>query len=160
MSCAGQVNWRGQWLQSLSRLTKVGFVKTAGMPFRDVKGQLLSQSSGGEELWSSKWSSNVDWLKLEFHVRGRGCILVGIDKAGCAALWKVLNLLWFYPRFNMQLTGCRRRTLHYVYWNQSQIAKFMGPTWGPPGSCRPQMGPMLAPWTLISGVSPGHRLMM
>ena len=22
----------------------------------------------------------------------------------------------------------------------SQIAKFMGPTWGPPGSCRPQMG--------------------
>ena len=32
-----------------------------------------------------------------------------------------------------------------------QIAKFMGPTWGPPGSCRPQMGPMLAPWTLLSG---------
>ena len=22
---------------------------------------------------------------------------------------------------------------------------------GPPGSCRPQMGPMLAPWTLLSG---------
>ena len=32
-----------------------------------------------------------------------------------------------------------------------QIAKFMGPTWGPPGSCRPQMGPMLAPRTLLSG---------
>ena len=31
------------------------------------------------------------------------------------------------------------------------IAKFMGPTWGPPGSCRPQMGPMLATWTLLSG---------
>ena len=27
----------------------------------------------------------------------------------------------------------------------------MGPTWGPPGSCRPQMGPMLAPRTLLSG---------
>ena len=27
----------------------------------------------------------------------------------------------------------------------SQIAKFLGPTWGPPGSCRHQMGPMLAP---------------
>ena len=35
--------------------------------------------------------------------------------------------------------------------NETQIAKFMGPTWGPPGSCRPQMGPMLALWTLISG---------
>ena len=32
-----------------------------------------------------------------------------------------------------------------------QLARFMGPTWGPPGSCRPQMGPMLAPWTLLSG---------
>ena len=27
----------------------------------------------------------------------------------------------------------------------------MGPTWGPPGSCRPQMGPMLALWALLSG---------
>ena len=33
----------------------------------------------------------------------------------------------------------------------TQIIKFMGPTWGTPGSCRPQMGPMLAPWTLLSG---------
>ena len=33
----------------------------------------------------------------------------------------------------------------------AQIARFVGPTWGPPGSCRPQMGPMLAPWTLLSG---------
>ena len=28
----------------------------------------------------------------------------------------------------------------------------MGPTLGPPGSCRPQVGPMLAPWTLLSGM--------
>ena len=34
----------------------------------------------------------------------------------------------------------------------SQIANFMWPTWGPSGSCRSQMGPMLAPWTLLSGV--------
>ena len=32
----------------------------------------------------------------------------------------------------------------YAYVIFTQIAKFMGPTWGPPGSCRPQMGPMLA----------------
>ena len=32
-----------------------------------------------------------------------------------------------------------------------QIARLMGPTWGPPGSCRPQMGPMFALWTLLSG---------
>ena len=33
----------------------------------------------------------------------------------------------------------------------TQKTKFMGSTWGPPGSCRPQMGPMLVPWTLLSG---------
>ena len=41
-------------------------------------------------------------------------------------------------------------TVHKMYI--SQIAKFMGPTWSQPGSCRPQMGPMLAPWTLLSGM--------
>ena len=35
----------------------------------------------------------------------------------------------------------------------SQIERLMGPTWGPPGSCRSQMGPMLAPCTLLSGTS-------
>ena len=44
------------------------------------------------------------------------------------------------------------RTHHFVHARPTtQIAKFMGPTWGPPGSCRPQMGPMLAPWTLLLG---------
>ena len=37
----------------------------------------------------------------------------------------------------------------------TQIAKFMGPTWGPPGSCRPQMGPIMASWTLLSGKPQG-----
>ena len=34
---------------------------------------------------------------------------------------------------------------------QTQIARFVGPSWGPPGSCQPQMGPMLTPWTLLAG---------
>ena len=31
------------------------------------------------------------------------------------------------------------------------IARFMGPTWGPSGTDKSQVGPMLAPWTLPSG---------
>ena len=31
------------------------------------------------------------------------------------------------------------------------IARFMGPTWGPSGANKTQVGPMLAPWTLLSG---------
>ena len=39
----------------------------------------------------------------------------------------------------------------------SQIAKFMGPTWGPPGSSRPQMGPMLVPWNLLLAIRVNNR---
>ena len=43
-------------------------------------------------------------------------------------------------------------TLNQPWYSKvyTQIVKFMGPTWGPPGSSRPQMGLMLAPWTLLS----------
>ena len=38
-------------------------------------------------------------------------------------------------------------------WHMSTlIARFMGRTWGPPGADRTQVGPMLAPWTLLSGL--------
>ena len=29
----------------------------------------------------------------------------------------------------------------------------MGPTWGPPGTVRTQVGPMLVPWTLLSRIA-------
>ena len=38
------------------------------------------------------------------------------------------------------------------FCNPTQIARFRWPTWGPLGNCRPQAGPILAPWTLL----PGH----
>ena len=44
--------------------------------------------------------------------------------------------------------SCGKTTIRLV---NTQIANFMGTTWGPPGSCRPQMGPVLAPWILLSG---------
>ena len=47
--------------------------------------------------------------------------------------------------------GCRGKVRLSIMY-KSQIARFMGPAWGPPGSCRPQMGPVLAPRTLLSGV--------
>ena len=40
----------------------------------------------------------------------------------------------------------------YFWWHrETLIAMFMGPTWGPSGAERTQVGPMLAPWTLLSG---------
>ena len=40
----------------------------------------------------------------------------------------------------------------------SLIASFMGPTWGPSGADRTQLGPMLAPWTLLSGMTNNSNL--
>ena len=40
-----------------------------------------------------------------------------------------------------------------TFWLTSQIARFMGPTWGPPRSYRSHMSPMLAPWTMLSVIS-------
>ena len=31
------------------------------------------------------------------------------------------------------------------------ISRYMGPSWGPSGADRTQVGPMLTPWTLLSG---------
>ena len=39
----------------------------------------------------------------------------------------------------------------YPCYSITQIARFMRPTWGPPGADRTQVGPMLAPWSLLSG---------
>ena len=52
---------------------------------------------------------------------------------------------------------CWITCIQYIPFH-TQIAKFIGPTWGPPGSCRPQMGPMLVPWTLLSGYARGFTL--
>ena len=38
------------------------------------------------------------------------------------------------------------------FWKQSLLARLMGPAWGPPGPDGTLVGPVLAPWTLLSGV--------
>ena len=76
----------------------------------------------------------------------------------CLVLYilSVAPIKWRYYVFDTchQMICTRGDWLSYDSWSLSeaaQIAKLMGPTWGPPGSWRPQMGPMLAPWTLLSG---------
>ena len=60
-----------------------------------------------------------------------------------------------FPVFFFVMTSLLKVRIHPCETNigkPSQIQKFMGTTWGPLGPCRPQMGPMLAPWTLLSGL--------
>ena len=62
---------------------------------------------------------------------------------------KTLYQIWKY--FN---TWLNKKLHENVADNKTSLkAMFMGPTWGPPGAEGTQMGPMLAPWTLLSGLS-------
>ena len=70
------------------------------------------------------------------------------------------NRSWYHINFLITKTHWEVGATHQLshIWTEfeqlieeTQIARFMEPTWGPPGSCRPQRGPMLAPWTLLSG---------
>ena len=46
-----------------------------------------------------------------------------------------------------------KQPLWYIHTDRpSQIGRFRGPTWGPSGADRTQVGPMLDPWTLLSGI--------
>ena len=75
----------------------------------------------------------------------------------------ILLLLWFFNQFNVH-GACWKFSIDFEIPDRDsyfsnlgigmppQTAKFMGPTWGPPGSCRPQVGPVLVPWTLLSGI--------
>ena len=46
---------------------------------------------------------------------------------------------------------------HRMCWGRSwDRLPLMGPTWGPSGADRTQVGPMLAPWTLLLGTVPTY----
>ena len=53
------------------------------------------------------------------------------------------------------LTSTRKSVVNHHFKRMTTlIARFMRPTWGPPGADRTQKGPMLAPWTFLFGYSP------
>ena len=63
-----------------------------------------------------------------------------------------LTIFWC----NMRLTLENRSVFSNIFQHHqnriSLIATFMGPTWGLPGADRTHVGPMLAPWILLSGI--------
>ena len=68
---------------------------------------------------------------------------------------KAMSALCNFPKIKLRFRGSVIFLLTkqlLTHWPLTQIAKFIGPTLGPPWFCRPQMGPMLSPWTLLSGL--------
>ena len=91
---------------------------------------------------------------------------VGLLNLGILPWWPLLRLLSCFPVFNSRYSFedlvainffCGGFILKWVAdpWLHNTVpalvARFIGPTWDPPGSCQPQVGPMWASWTLLSG---------
>ena len=80
-----------------------------------------------------------------------------LDKTVWKFLWWCLRCWMTYWRIYVELwaVSCQEFEENWQGWNgmhcPPQLARSMGPTWGPPGADRTQVGPMLAPWTLLSG---------
>ena len=87
---------------------------------------------------------------------------------GCNIRWQEWRQCWQHDTFLFSLTKYSNIQHHWIVFTflqdththtnskptkskLSQIAKFRGPTWGPPGLFGSHVGPMLAPWTLLSG---------
>ena len=61
-----------------------------------------------------------------------------------------LGIFRFQQQKNRRIAAiCHKQTGWFMV---SLIARFMGPTWGPSWADKTQVGPMLAPWTLLSGI--------
>ena len=102
----------------------------------------LSSSKWWLTLCTRKWSTLLDY----FNIYIKSFLLITIYMKTKLSVF-LYDIIWIAMRFYRD--SLLTLVFSLVFW--AQIAKFMGPTWGPPGSCRPQMGPMLAPWTLLSG---------
>ena len=65
----------------------------------------------------------------------------------------IKNCLFEKKRTNALRQNKCHLVVKFAWCKQSYRARFMGPTWGPSGAVRSQVGPMLAPWTLLSGMN-------
>ena len=82
--------------------------------------------------------------KVRFKTRRQACLYTKYRSAATYVVEIVVYFICIYPPFRASSQS-------------SQIAKFMGTTWGPPGSCRPQMGPCWPHWHCDRGYAYWNR---
>ena len=87
-----------------------------------------------------------------FDVVGEMLILRRVEHcrdSACHGVWPCHFMKMLNFAFNSARHLCREAA--EACGLPALIARFMGSTWGPSGADRTQVGPMLAPWTLLSG---------
>ena len=95
------------------------------------------------KTWSESVKTDVAFLMTSRYLKNCG--------------WNVLWLSEWRRMVQIRVgdgrTGCGSQGLRQII---SLMTSFMGPTLGPSGADRTQVGPMLAPWILLSGVRSAH----
>ena len=90
-----------------------------------------------------RWIS--DGLSISLWVPGLCLLSMHIKSTGC---W---SSIWTYSRCRLILWGVSGQGTLSQLGITDLTARFMGPRLGLAGVDRTQVGPMLAPWTLLSG---------
>ena len=72
----------------------------------------------------------------------------------CVSFFRCIHLYSITHAYHHILIYFKTPIWNTIYNNgiYSLIARFMGPTWGPPGADRTQVGHMWATWTFLSGL--------
>ena len=81
-------------------------------------------------------------------------VLAEQRQSGSKICWNQSNTSFLCPPWNLHCspqTASALTDMANLPEALPLIASFMGPTWGPSGADRTRVGPMLAPWTLLSG---------
>ena len=95
--------------------------------------------------WSYIYHRDQWLIQMQLFVRDSTvCIKVPNVTPGFHRLWL------YYPVAHV--TWKDKVVIWFTQRKASLITRFMGTTWGPSGATRTQMGTMLVPWTLLSGV--------
>ena len=68
-------------------------------------------------------------------------------------LSSMIQTALMYLLYSVQCSMTFHTLLQWLKQNTTSLARFVGPTLGPSGADRTQVGPMLVPWTLLSGKS-------
>ena len=119
--------------------------------FANVKTVLLSWPA--ETLWSAKWIMNISitifhWISnlIRNIVSWEGCQTSIKHNTN----WRCLETLHWFVYLSIYLFIIYLLIYSFINSLASPIARFMGPTGDPSGADRTQVGPMLAPWALLS----------
>ena len=92
-----------------------------------------------QEFWT--------WLPIDLHCIRKSYRLQLISISNFLGKTSFQTMAW-----STNYTPSLPKHMNMWHLRSLLIAKFMGPTWGPSGADRTQVGPMLAPWTLLSGI--------